>query len=272
MRRLPVTRESCLVLALFLVLLPSSLHAWGREGHEVIAILAEQRLTPDVREKANRLLNGASLTEVSTWADQVRNDETAPWHYVSIELTETEYDPARVCPQDQCVIGQIEQFQRVLADDKAGGRKRQEALKYLIHFVGDLHQPLHAANRNDRGGTQTEVEFLGQTLDPFRDGPWTLHAVWDSGIVAERDPDALHYAERLNTWLQTQPEHAFEDGSVVDWAMESHRIAKEHAYVLPEDRIVGEEYVRANIPVVDQQLAKAGVRLARLLNEALGEK
>lgn len=266
---LPIFR---LVLMFVLILLPSSLHAWGREGHEIIALLAEQRLIPEVREKAYRLLDGTSFIEAATWADQVRTDETSPWHYVSIELAEIEYNPARVCHQDQCVIGKIQQFQRVLADDTANVRKRQEALKYLIHFVGDLHQPLHAANQNDRGGTQAEVEFLGQTIDPFRGGPWTLHAVWDSGIVGERDPDARHYAERLNEWLASQPRHAFEDGSVVDWAMESHQIAKEHVYAMPEDRKLGEEYIRANGSVVDHQLAKAGVRLARLLNEAFAEK
>jgi len=218
------------------------------------------------------LLDGTSFVEASTWADQVRNDETAPWHYVNIELKETEYEATRSCPQDQCVIGQIERFRGVLADETADGRKRQEALKYLIHFVGDLHQPLHTANQNDRGGTLTEVEFLGQTLDPFRDSSWTLHAVWDSGIVGERDPNAEHYAERLNEWLASRSKHTFEDGSVVDWAMESHQIAKEHVYVLPEDRKLGAEYYRANVTVVDQQLAKAGTRLARLLNEAIAKK
>ena len=79
-------------------------------------------------------------------------------------------------------------------------------------------------------------------------------------------------AERLNAWLNSQPEGAFQDGSVVDWAMESHHIAKDHVYLLPDDRKLGEEYYRANVPVVDQQLAKAGVRLAKLLNDALGKK
>ena len=96
--------------------------------------------------------------------------------------------------------------------------------------------------------------------------------MWDSGILEVRDPDAQHYAERLNAWLTMQPEGAFHDGSVVEWAIESHDIAKDHVYVLPVDRNLGEQYYRANVPVVDQQLAKAGVRLAKLLNEALGKK
>jgi hypothetical protein len=120
-------------------------------------------------------------------------------------------------------------------------------------------------------GTNVQVEFLGQTINPFNHKPWNLHAGWDSGILEEHDRDAHHYVERLNVWLDSQPEGAFQDGSVVDWAMESHNIAKT-AYVLPDDRKLGEDYYRANVPIVDQQLAKAGVRLAKLLNDALGRK
>jgi hypothetical protein len=121
--------------------------------------------------------------------------------------------------------------------------------------VGHLDQPLHAGDNPiptiDRG---------------------TPHAVWDSGIVEEHDRDAHHYAERLNTWLETHPEGTFQGGSVADWAMESHQIAKEHAYVLPEDRKLERDYYEANVPVVDQQLAKAGARLAKILNDSLARK
>jgi len=114
-----------------------------------------------------------------------------------------------------------------------------------------------------------QVEFLGQTFDSYKQKPWNLHAVWDSGIVEALDPDARHYAERLNEWLASEPEGTYDNGSVVDWAMESHDIAKDHAYALPQNRKLGAEYYQANVPVVDQQLAKAGVRLARLLNEKM---
>ena len=261
-----------LALALVLLLIPSSLHAWAREGHEIIAILAEQRLHPDVRDAVVALLEGTTFIQAASWADKVRNQQTAPWHYVNIEITETEYDAARVCPQDQCVIGQIERFRHVLANADKDSQKRQKALKYLIHLVGDLHQPLHAGENDDYGGNDVQVEFLGETSNPYSQKPWTLHAVWDSGILEVRDRDAHHYAEQLNAWLTSQPEGRFQDGSVVDWAMESHRIAKDHVYVLPDDRKLGEEYYRANVPVVDQQRGKAGVRLAKLLNEALGKK
>jgi len=261
-----------LALALILLLIPSSLYAWGREGHEIIAIIEEPRLQPEVRDAVVALLEGTTFIKAASWADKVRNRQTAPWHYVNIDLADTEYDAARVCPQDQCVIGQIERFRHVLANADGDIGKRQKALKYLIHFVGDLHQPLHVGDNHDRGGNDVDVEFIGETIDPYSHKPWNLHAVWDSGIIEVRDRDAPHYAERLNAWLHLQPEGAFQDGSVVDWALESHRIARDHVYVLPDDRKLGEDYYRANVPVVDQQLAKAGVRLARLLNDALKKK
>jgi len=261
-----------LALALTLLFIPSSLYAWSREGHEIVAMIAEPRLQPDVRDTVVALLEGTTFIKAASWADTVRTQDTAPWHYVNIDIMETEYDAARVCPQDQCVIGQIERFHHVLARADGDVQKRQKALKYLIHLVGDLHQPLHVANNEDHRGNDVQVEFIGETINSSSQMPWDLHAVWDSGILELHDPDARHCARRLNAWLKSQPEGAFQDGSVVDWAMESHRIAKDHAYVLPENRRLGEAYYRANVPVVDHQLAKAGVRLAKLLNDALGKK
>jgi nuclease S1 len=256
-------------ILLAFLFIPSSLYAWAREGHEIVAMIAEPRLHPEVRDAVVALLEGTTFIEAASWADKVRNQQTAPWHYVNIDITDTEYDAVRVCPQSQCVIGQIERFRHVLADPAGDVKKRQKALKYLIHFVGDLHQPLHASDNHDHGGNDVQVEFLGETINPYKHKPWNLHAVWDSGILEEHDRDAHHYAERLNDWLNSQPEGAFQNGSVVDWAMESHRIAKEKVYVLPQNRKLGGDYYRANVPVVDHQLAKAGVRLAKLLNEAL---
>jgi len=206
------------------------------------------------------------------WADQVRAKETAAWHYVNIPIDNDTYDADRHCQKEQCVIGQIERFRRVLGNKDADFSKRQKALKYLIHFVGDLHQPLHAGDNHDRGGNDVQVEFLGQAINPYNHKPWNLHAVWDSGILEAHDRDAHHYAKRLSALVDSQPEGTFLDGSVADWAMESHQIAKEHVYLLPDNRRLGEDYLRINVSVIDQQLAKAGVRLAKLLNDALAKK
>ncbi len=181
-----------LTLLLVLLLVPPSLYAWGPEGHEIVAIIAEQRLEGDVREQTAALLEGTAFISAASWADQVRNQQTAPWHYVNIAIVDREYDAAQVCHQDQCVIAQIERFRKTLADHAANFKKRQKALKYLIHFVGGLHQPLHAGDNHDRGGNDVQVEFLGQTINPSSRKPWNLHAVWDSALVEHQDPDAHH--------------------------------------------------------------------------------
>src|SRR5215216_6514241 len=120
-------------LAFVLILLPSSLHAWSREGHQIIAMLAEQRLQAEVIDRVNKLLGGTSFVEASVWADKVRNEQTAPWHYVNIPLQDTKYEASRVCPNNQCVIGQIERFTKTLENPATDFKKRQKALKYLIH-------------------------------------------------------------------------------------------------------------------------------------------
>ena len=146
------------------------------------------------------------------------------------------YNSDRHCPKQQCVVARIERFRNVLADKAADALKRQNALKYLIHFVADLHQPLHAGDNDDRGGNDMQVEFLGQTINPYNHKAWNQHAVWDNGILEAHERNAHYYAERLNLWLKSQPDGVSQDGSVVDWAMESHRIAKEHAELLPANR------------------------------------
>ena len=126
-----------------------------------------------------------TLAEVSTWADQIRvqRPETAPWHYVNIpihlQLVESSgFDPTRDCPNEACVVAKIEQFERVLTDRQASDRQRLEALKYLVHFIGDVHQPLHASKNQDRGGNEVPVMFMGSQTN--------LHAIWEPASLSRR--------------------------------------------------------------------------------------
>jgi len=257
------------IFTLSLLVQCSPVHAWDATGHAIVAILAEERLTPQTRAAVTALLDGQSMADVSSWPDQVRNQQTAPWHYVNIEIEETQYEPSRHCPNRQCVIAQIERFRATLADGSIDTAKRQRALKYLVHFVGDLHQPLHAGQNHDRGGNDVQVEFLGQAINPFTKQPWNLHQVWDNGLLDRYAPDMSQAVERVNGWLARQEEAALAQGSVVDWVLESHDQARDHAYVFSPDRHLGEAYLQDNLPVVEAQLARAGVRLAAMLNRAL---
>jgi hypothetical protein len=268
----PIRLILCGIATGLFLAVAATVQAWAPEGHEIIAIVAEQRLEPTTRKAVEALLQGASFVKAANWADQVRNKQTAPWHYVNIELSETQYEPAKHCPNNQCVIGQIQRFRKTLADPSVPHAKRRKALKYLIHFIGDLHQPLHAGENHDRGGNDVPVQFMGQMMNPFSKKPWNLHAVWDSGILEQSDPDPHHVAVTLNIWLESRSEKAFLTGSVADWAMQAHDIARDHAYDLPVDRKLDEDYVTRNLPLVSEQLARAGARLAYILNQALGTR
>lgn len=247
--------------------------AWGEKGHRIVAIVAEQRLTPAASAAVKGLLGSSNLRDVAAWADQIKGarPETRPWHYVNIPLDRAEYDPARDCwrPRDGCVVAAIETFRRVLADPHRPRAERAEALKFVTHFVADLHQPLHCADNRDGGGNDVPVVFFGQVLNASGRKPWNLHAVWDAGLIERRGLKPSEYARRLTRQINRGSPGDVERGTVVDWVLESHRAAVETSYRLPPDRVLGHDYADRALPVVDEMLAKAGVRLAGMLNTAL---
>src|SRR5437016_5035079 len=140
-------------LAIFLSLLMASpLFAWGPEGHSLVARLAAAHLTPKVSAKVQAILGpGVTMASVASWADQVRNQrrETAPWHFIDIPIDKPHLDMARDCPKEGCVISKIEEFTKQLADPKLTPEQKREPLMFLIHFIGDMHQPLHCADNKD---------------------------------------------------------------------------------------------------------------------------
>jgi len=240
--------------------------AWGREGHEVIALIAERYMTGGALAKTHDLLGGASISSVASWADDYRHDhpETGSWHYIDIPLPESQIDMARECANGQCVIAQTEHFLSVLKDRTAVPTSRAEALRFVVHFVGDLHQPLHDEDADDKGGNTRRVIFDGR--------PDNLHWVWDTGLLEDinRNPEAL--AAELEAKITAADRATWETGSIEDWVMEGHRLAQTVAY----GDLGGENpasitaaYERQADPVIELQLEKAGVRLAHILNEAL---
>lgn len=235
---------------------------WFELGHRVVARLAERRLTPQAAEAVREILAGQSLADASLWADQIRGrrPETGPLHYVNIPLAASSYDPAN-CGERGCIISEIERDRRVLADTGASAVDKGEALRFLIHLVGDLHQPLHVSDNDDHGGNLTQVQFGGRGTN--------LHEVWDGRLIeVQWGTDEQAYLDHLLEEMRTLDLAALERGTVIDWAMEGHRIAAEGAYDFPRNRQLGDAYVERNLPLVDLAIIKAGVRLARLLNEA----
>jgi hypothetical protein len=269
--RMPLATITSITVFLVMLLCPP-LHAWDSMGHTLVALVAESRVTSATRAAICALLEQEALGDVASWADHVRTKQTAPWHYVNIEIEETQYEPDRHCPEQQCVIGQIERFRHTLGDPSMDIEKRREALKYVVHFVADLHQPLHAGQRHDRGGNDVKVEFLGQIFNPATKKPWNLHQVWDNGLLSRYAPGASQAVQQLNQWLATQDENVLAQGSVVEWATESHNMARDQVYTFSSLNRLNEDYVSRMLPIVEAQLAKAGVRLAAILNQALAPR
>ena len=236
---------------------------WYDFGHRVVARIAEARLTPAVRAAVRHLLGGQDLASAASWADQIRasRNETAELHFVNIPLDATRYDPARHCPGGRCLIAAIERDRQLLADPGSAPSERTEALRFLVHWLADLHQPLHVSDNGDRGGNDVELRFLGRIRN--------LHQVWDGEIIEAVQWDEAAYLDHLARGMKRMNLRALERGTVVDWAMEGHRVAVRHAYRLPPSGKVDSGYVKANLPRVDRALIAAGVRLAWVLNTAL---
>ena len=251
----------------FLLAFPLPAYAWGPEGHEVIARIAADNLSPAAHLRISQLLGGdapALMVLDSNWADEIRADRpgTADWHFVNIEIGSKGYDAGRDCARDNCVVAQINHDVAVLRDPKAQHAAKLESLRFLIHFVGDLHQPLHAADRHDKGGNSLTVFLNGKRTN--------LHRVWDEDLVRALGPDPAMVAGSIETDLTPDAKAKLARGTPVDWANESFGLASKEIYARIPSRgsvRLPRDYASREKQAVRLQLARAGIRLAMLLNQ-----
>jgi hypothetical protein len=261
--------------------------AWGNRGHELIAHVAQRRLSTTVERRALDLLRSSNrcpatpsrrnLAQVATLPDEFRNREggqiTRSWHFVNIDVAHPDYSEARDCPLGDCVIRRIERATEMLRDehDQFTDCERKDALIYLIHFVGDLHQPFHcgfgrfANSTADRGGNSVRVRIGNQSTN--------LHSAWDGTLIELQNRTDDQWAGHLIDEVipSLDPQLAAET-SVAAWADESHDIARtEHPRPANEDDVttLDDDYLQKNSTVVEQRLALAAVRLANLITAAL---
>ena len=258
----------------------SQLWAWGPKGHAIIADIASSRLSPVTKKNIRLLLGNQSLASISNWADDVRKDrpETFGWHFVDIPKDAPGFSEERDCyrPQDKapaaqtdhhnCIVDRIELFRQVLADENASRKDRTEALEFLVHFVGDIHQPLHGIDEA-RGGNDIQVTVFGS--DQCGNYPCNLHGAWDYSLIDHASYSEGRYVRRLNSLIRNNHLDSKAGGRPEDWANESHaqavQVLDEHA------TSIDEAYWQANISLLDERLALAGIRLAALLNDTLGK-
>lgn len=253
------------------VVVPSTSYAWGEKGHRIVALVAAAHLTPAATTGVAGLLaldtdpRVHTLDDAAVWPDLIKNGrpDTKPWHFIDIQVADAHYNQTRDCPgvtHEDCIVTRIAQFRTVLKSPAATPLARLEALKFLTHFLGDLHQPLHCADKHDRGGNDVQVKWFGKKMN--------LHSVWDGAIVdrAGLTPDV--FSEDLLNDVNPAAVASLQAGTVVEWAEASHALAKSNAYKIAPNHRLGQAYDDKNADLVGGQLTKAGLRLARILNES----
>jgi len=299
MKRLVVS--SC-VFALPLIggiAVPMNAHAWGDEGHQIVGKIADNYLDPAVRTKVNQLLagdttglvSGTDIANEATWADHFRDSDrpngphytkTHEWHFVDIELDGSAnldaacfgHPPvpagtvASDGPNNDCVVDKINEFTAELQAPGTTDAERRMALQFLLHFVGDLHQPLHSSDAHDLGGNSKSVTATG-----FPSGK--LHHFWDTEFVQRIGTDPATVAQQLIGQITPAQASAWAQGSVESWAQESFGVARDQVYGPLPAPVSGkyalpQTYVDNAVQVATVQLQKAGIRLATVLNQALG--
>lgn len=271
--------------------------AWWETGHRVIARLAAAHLTPSARAHVAQILNvpdtpaavARALARASTWADETKDETgTGSWHFIDLTLQDGKSDISFRCPHRNCAPARIRQFANELASGRSGDRwNERDALRYVVHLVGDIHQPMHTITDADRGGN---CERLREPVDDAR----SLHALWDGPLVSELGLSPARLAAKLDRYLRVvgpAAESRWMQGSIDDWVWQSHEIAVHDVYrrlhipVEPPERLsscrqaplaiwdfrppVSPSYLEEMEPVVRDQLVKAGLRLARVLNQSL---
>ncbi len=245
---------------------PPPAQAWSREGHAIIAEIAWDHTLPDVRKNLAQLLGDRPLDAIAGWPDEIRSalPETTPWHYVNIPSTAEGYLAGRDCPDGDCVVEKIRWFSQILGDAHQTRAARLLALEFLVHLTGDIHQPFHAI-ADARGGNDIPVTYLG--APQCGGSPCNLHRIWDEELLAHARLGEQQYTAYLEKQIaENRPDPGAEDPE--QWANASWMLAKEA--IVPPGANLGETYSAAERPVVERQLALAGLRLARLLNEDLG--
>lgn len=272
-----------LLPTVFLLLLAPSAMAWSALGHRLTGELAQRHLNPAANAEVAVLLEGEpdpTLAGVATWADTLRASDperfkaTSRWHYINTPPGICSYVPERDCANGECVIGAIEAQRRILADRGQPLTARRDALKFVVHFVGDVHQPMHANNHADKGGNDYQIS-LRTDLQPeayaranYVDGVMgtNLHSTWDFYILASPRLDLRQYADRLDAlpW----PPMTTPLSAPRAWAGESCRLI-ESRRLYPDGHKLDRSYLDAMRPLAEQRVRQGAYRLAQLLNATL---
>ncbi|WP_297732776.1 S1/P1 nuclease [uncultured Maricaulis sp.] len=271
---------------LSLIVMPAPAEAYGRDGHRIVCDLAYRYLSDETRTEIDRLValdqQFENFRDVCSWADEVRRTShrhTAPWHYINQDREDPQVD-AEDCAEDGCITSAIDLHAGIFADRSRSDADRLEALKFLAHWMGDIHQPLHVSIEGDLGGNTIDVLWRGERHT-------NLHRVWDSEILLDYMAETWPYLDEADRWAQLVEALAadiplngvdvYTPLAPIEWAQESHDIVRSRGFAYywanAEAPIEpGDAYYERNLPVSLQRLKQGGVRLAGLLNQLVEER
>jgi hypothetical protein len=255
-----------MVKSLFTLALAAALLSWGVTGHRTIGKIAEGHLTPQAKAAVHELIGDTTLAEISTWPDEVRSQpayrNTAPWHYINLPpgLDFADFETKVKAMTQVNVYSALQQQEQILGSAASTRAQKVEALKYIVHFVGDLHQPMHVSREEDKGGNTIQLNYDGNGTN--------LHALWDSKLI---DHQGLTYEQMAATYDHATPAQVkqWQSDPLIQWIWESYQASsKLYAEVdAMKSRAIDHSYYQAHIGIVQDRIEKAGVRLAGVLNQ-----
>ena len=250
------------IVFIIVVLNFNLVYGWGQNGHRTVGYIAQQHLTKKAKKNIQKVLGNESIAMAGNYMDFIKSDpeydHMNPWHYATIPDGNT-YEEAGTPEEGDAIVT----IQRIISELKSRQFTQGDEnfnLKCLIHLIGDIHQPLHVGNGNDRGGNDVTVEYFWERSN--------LHRVWDSGIIDSRQLSYTEYGNSLNFTTKKMIKE-WQSSSVVDWAEESLEY-RAQIYDLPENNKINYDYNFKNIELVNLRLLQAGIRLAGILNDIYG--
>jgi uncharacterized cupredoxin-like copper-binding protein len=236
-------------------------HAWGQTGHRVTGAIAEQYLTAEAKAAIKQLLPNESLAEASTYADEMRSNpgefwqkEARPYHYVTVPKGKHYHDVG--APEEGDAFTALQKFSKIVKDETAPLEERQRALRFIVHIIGDLHQPLHAGNGTDKGGNDVKLEFFWDDSN--------LHRVWDSGLIDRRQLSFTEWTQWLSEKITPEQAAAWNTIDPLVYIAES-AVIRDTIY--PETERLGWDYLYQHLPTATVRLQEGGVRIAAHLND-----
>jgi len=238
-------------------------NTWGKTGHRTIGKIAENHLTKKAKKNIDKLLGGQSLAFVSTFADDIKSDKSyrkySPWHYVNKPF-HVSYEASEKNTKGDIIIG-INKCIAVLEDENASKNEKVFYLKMLVHFIGDMHQPMHAGRKEDKGGNTIQIRWFSSGTN--------LHSVWDSKMLNHFDMSYTELAENLDVLSKKQVKF-LQEGDIITWINETSGMAKKVYNSVEVGEKLGYNYMYNYFDVAELQLQKGGVRLAKVLNQLFG--